>query len=90
MALTPDPQRRYEILRRGIYFVMYNDEVEVICMVARRALNKMGMRFRPAKSAEQLFLMRRSQIERAASDKFERRQLSVTSAVSLDQLDVDF
>ncbi|MCP2222647.1 MULTISPECIES: DUF1488 family protein [Bradyrhizobium] len=90
MALARDPDGQYEVHRHGIYFVMYHDSAEVTCMIARRALNVMRVRFHPIPSAEELFLMRRSCIERAASDKFENRQSSVTGVVSLDRFDVDF
>lgn len=69
---------------------MYNDSAEVTCMIARRALNVMRVRFHPAPSVEELFLMRRARIERAASEKFENRPSGVTRVVSLDRFDVDF
>jgi hypothetical protein len=90
MALARDPDGQYEVHRHGIYFVMYNDSAKVTCMIARRALNVMRVRFHPVPSVEELFLMRRARIERAASDKFESRQSSVTRVVSLDRFDVDF
>ncbi|MVT64942.1 DUF1488 family protein [Bradyrhizobium pachyrhizi] len=90
MALAPDPAGQYEVHRHGIYFAMYNDRVEVTCMIARRSLNVMRVRCRPIMSAEEFFLMRRARIERAASDKFQNRQSSVTGVVSIDRLDVDF
>jgi|GEM_PF-4893659 len=90
MALARDPDGQYKVHRHGIYFVMYKDSDEVTCMIARRALNVMRVRFHPALSAEEFFLMRRSRIERAASDKFESRQSNVTRVVSLDRFDVDF
>ncbi|MTV12236.1 MULTISPECIES: DUF1488 family protein [Bradyrhizobium] len=90
MALARDPDGQYEVHRHGIYFVMYNDTAEVSCMIARRALNVMRVRFHPIISAEEVFLTRRARIERAASDKFENRHSNVTRVVSLDRFDVDF
>lgn len=69
---------------------MYKDNDEVTCMIVRTALNVIGVRFHPALSAEEFVLMRRSRIERAASDKFESRQSHVTRVVSRDRFDVDF
>jgi hypothetical protein len=70
MPLTGAP-RKYTVRRDGIYFLMRDGQLEVICRIDFQTLSQFGRTIGPTEPTE-IFETGRDRIERAASEKYDQ------------------